>query len=85
MKIDQCIRKLQRFKKIGNVSPERGCEFMMSLTHNKKYQITAILMQDNFSKWSIYIPFIAYNENLLILRENNLFLCLKLAISYFIT
>ena len=22
-------------------------------------------MQDNFSEWSIYIPFIAYNENLL--------------------
>ena len=40
--------------------------------------MTAILMQDNFSEWPIYIPFIAYNENLLFLRENNLSLCLKL-------
>ena len=42
-------------------------------------------MQDNFSEWPIYIPFIAYNEQLLFLRENNLFLRLKLAISYFFT
>ena len=55
------------------------------ITHNKKYQITAILMQDNFSEWPIYIPFIAYNENLLFFRENNLSYCLKLAISYFVT
>ena len=47
------------------MSPEWGCEFMMSKAHNQKYQITAILMQDNFSEWPIYIPFIAYNENLL--------------------
>ena len=68
-----------------NVSPEGGYEFMMSQTHNQKYQITAVLMQDNFNEWPIYIPFIAYNENLLFLRENNLSLCLKLAISYFFT
>ena len=68
-----------------NASPEGGYEFMMSQTHNQKYQITAVLMQDNFNEWPIYIPFIAYNENLLFLRENNLSLCLKLAISYFFT
>ena len=34
-------------------------------------------MQDNFSEWPIYIPFIACNENLLFLRENNLSLCLR--------
>ena len=28
-------------------------------------------MQDNFSEWPIYILFIAYNEYLLFLRENN--------------
>ena len=42
-------------------------------------------MKDNFSEWPTYIPFIAYNEHLLFLRENNLWLCLKLAISYFVT
>ena len=35
----------------------------VSLWHHKltikKYQITAILMQDNISEWPIYIPFIA--------------------------
>ena len=41
-------------------------------------------MQDNFSEWPIYIHFIAYNENYLFLRENNLSLCLKYAISYFV-
>ena len=56
---------------MGNVTPEQ-------------YQITAILMQDNFSEWPIYIHFIAYNETLLLFRENNLSLCLKLAISNFI-
>ena len=38
-------------------------------------------MQANFSEWPIYTPYIAYHENLLFLRENNLSLCLKLAIS----
>ena len=47
------------------------------LTHKQKYQITAILMQVNFSKWPIYTPFIEYIENLLCLRENNLSLCMK--------
>ena len=42
------------------------------------------MMQENFSEWQTYIPFIAYKENLLFLRENSLSLCLKLVISYFI-
>ena len=34
---------------------------------------------------AIYHPFIAYNETLLFLRENNLSLVLKLVFSYFVT
>ena len=39
----------------------------------------AILMQDNFSEWPIYTPFIAYNENLLFLRENKRILMLEIS------
>ena len=34
MKINQGIRKLQRFKNFDGPNPERGCESMTSLPHN---------------------------------------------------
>ena len=48
----------------------------------KNIKITTMLMQDTFSERQIYIPCIAYNKTLLFLRENNIYLYLKLAILF---
>ena len=50
---------------------------MTSLTHNRK--IAAILMQYDVSEWTIYIPFIQSNENLLVLRGTTKTICCKFA------
>ena len=61
----------------------KGRDCLLQVAFKTGLTVTAILMQNNFSEWPIYIPFIAYNEILLFLRENDL--SLKLANSYFIT
>ena len=36
-------------------------------------------MQENFSEWSIYISFIAYDENLLFFKKKHLILMLEIS------
>ena len=58
--------------------------FRVFLSENFQFLEVKFSIYLNRRVFVMYVPFIAYNENLLFLREKQVILCLKLAISYFV-